>query len=1167
MKLNVNSIYITILLVIILIFLLIYNCYFYYKNNVIENYSNLDCTNFRDGTYCKQIGEENPFWCFIKKLFCFIIYLKNLLISKDTELKLKEETINTLEGNIEGLDSQVEELNKTITIIENTLEAEGDDATKNLIKSEKEKNNLIAIRSYLNRQLDRARENIQTLEEAKTSLQTDKNYYQNEWLKRGTEISNYKDTNNEIANICNIDIQGISEESIRNTLLANLQDKCSTTGGNTGGGGTGGGNTGGGGTGGGDTGGGNTGDSGTGDSGTGDSGTGDSGTGDSGTGDSGTGDSGTGDSGTGGTGDSGTGDSGTGDSGTGDTGGGGNVPDPGRFLSGRFTNLVSDISTGIFGSQTGDSQTGGSQTGDSQTGGSQTGGSQTGGSQTGGSQTGGSQTGGSQTGGSQTGGSQTGGSQTGGSQTGGSQTGGSQTGGSQTGGSQTGGSQTGGSQTGGSQTGGSQTGGSQTGGSQTGGSQTGGNGLIICGPGMYVSGNECVSCGSNQYKSGTNSDTNCTPYTELNCNEKTHYIFTPIGNKGDKECRKFSDCKSGQIPIDIINGPLTSDKRGCRDCPLGSTIGGDDTTKNLPQPGNDENTCGMPLEGYYIGTSCPTEYCECEDAKFGAQEYPSCLKCEAGKYKTSERTCAPCQSGEFKEGRNYEKSCIEKTSIEDLMCGTNQYKRESSDATEDNKCVNYSTPEELVEQSQSGCDMSTHWIKTPPDKTADKECSLLSNCPAGWINGEITEWLTSDNRPCQECPIGSRVNAEQTIVDIGVTDCGDAIQDYHKTDDGEYIQCQEIIDSGNPIPDECYYCDGGRYKYTNANSDTECLECPPDQYKFGKNDNTKCESYTTPDCEYDIEFLVTPTDPTGQYRTGDKYCEPRKSTIEAGCNMYTHYLLRPEDNNDICSLYTQCNAGERPIYNTQLHITSSSGDTELQHNCTACPVGSRIGGNGSDDTKQTYQETQDLSGTANIQSSCGDPIDGYFKESDDLYTPYTTPDCNILTQWIETPVDKTLNKRCSPLLNKTCSDGERIHKPTSVETTNTRTCEDCPPGSTIRGDDTPANPQKPHVENSYDCGDPLPNYYREGDNYMPCSDWTGNTALRPATCVDSTYTDGVSNGMSGALTIPDAQQTGYDETECLDSCIRLLTDSQPQLTGTDKQTRCQTQCDTIQTFQ
>jgi hypothetical protein len=1150
MKLNVNSIYITILLVIILIFLLIYNCYFYYKNNVIENYSNLDCTNFRDGTYCKQIGEENPFWCFIKKLFCFIIYLKNLLISKDTELKSKEETIKTLEGNIEGLDSQVEELNKTITIIENTLEAEGDDATKNLIKSEKEKNNLIAIRSYLNRQLARATENIQTLEDAKTSLETDKNYYENEWLKRGTEINNYKDTNNEIANICNIDIQGITEESIRNTLLANLQDKCSAqTGGNTGGGNTGGGDTGGGDTGGGDTGGGDTGG--------GDTGGGDTGGGDTGGGDTGGGDTGGGDTGGG---DTGGGDTGGGDTGGGDTSDGdGNIPDPGRFLSGGFTNLVSDISTGIFGSQTGGSQTGGSQTG-----GTQTGGSQTGGSQTGGSQTGGSQTGGSQTGGSQTGGSQTGGSQTGGSQTGGSQTGGSQTGGSQTGGSQTGGSQTGGSQTGGSQTGGSQTGGSQTGGSQTGGSQTGGNALIICGPGMYVSGNECVSCGSNQYKSGTNSDTNCTPYTELNCNEKTYYIFTPTGNSGDKECKKFRDCDPGQIPIDIINGPLTSDTRGCRDCPLGSTIGGDDTTKNLPQPGNDENTCGMPLEGYYIGTSCPTEYCECEDAKFGAQEYPSCLKCEAGKYKTSERTCAPCPSGEFKEGRNYEKSCIEKTSIEDLMCDTNQYKRESSDATEDNKCVDYSTPEELVEQSQSDCDMSTHWIKTPPDKTADKECSLLSNCPAGWINGEITGWLTSDQRPCQECPIGSRVHADQTIG--ADTDCGDAIQGYHKNDDGDYINCQEIIDSGNQIPDECYYCDGGRYKSTNANSENECLECPPDQYKFGKNDNIKCESYTTPDCEYDIEFLVTPTDPTGQYRTGDKYCQPRDSTIEAGCNMYTHYLLRPEDNYDICSLYTQCNAGERPIYNTQLHITSSSGDTELKHNCNACPDGSTIGGDGSDASKRIYEEKQDLS-SDNIESSCGDPIDGYFKDSGGAYQPYSTPQCNMLTQWIETPSDKNSDKKCTSFDPLTCNDGQKIQKPSKVLTTSTRSCEDCPLGSTIRGDDTSTNPPQAHTTNSYDCGEPLQNYYKEGDDYMPCSDWTGNTASRPATCVDSNTAESISSGVGDTLTIPNEAQTGVDESACFDSCITLLEDSQSLKTTDEKNTHCNDECATIQGFQ
>jgi hypothetical protein len=287
--------------------------------------------------------------------------------------------------------------------------------------------------------------------------------------------------------------------------------------------------------------------------------------------------------------------------------------------------------------------------------------------------------------------------------------------------------------------------------------------------------------------------------------------------------------------------------------------------------------------------------------------------------------------------------------------------------------------------------------------------------------------------------------------------------------------------------------------------------------------------------------------------------------------MYTHYLLRPEDNDDICSPYKQCGPGERPIYNTQLHITTSSEDAELQHNCTACPVGSRIGGNGSDNTKQTYQETQDLSGTANIQSSCGDPIDGYFKESDDLYTPYSTPDqlgCNMLTQWIETPSDKTADKSCKDFTPFTCTtDGQKIQKPTSVLTTNTRTCEDCPPGSTKKGDGTSANPPQAHETNSYDCGDPLPNYYREGDNYMPCSDWTGNTALRPATCVDSSTADSISSGMGDALTIPDEEQTDTDRNACLTSCITLLGDSYPYMTDADKESNCLDECDTIQGFQ
>jgi len=139
---NTNSIYITILLIIILILLIIYYCYYYNSASNIENYTNLDCTNYRDGNYCKQIGEENPFWCFIKKMFCFIVYLKNQITAKDEVIKNKDTQIGNLEDEVVILDKRLAEVNVSIeTIIDAIKDADGDNtvSAELLIESEKKR--------------------------------------------------------------------------------------------------------------------------------------------------------------------------------------------------------------------------------------------------------------------------------------------------------------------------------------------------------------------------------------------------------------------------------------------------------------------------------------------------------------------------------------------------------------------------------------------------------------------------------------------------------------------------------------------------------------------------------------------------------------------------------------------------------------------------------------------------------------------------------------------------------------------------------------------------------------------------------------------------------------------------------------------------------------------
>jgi len=107
---DIDSIYITILLIIILIIIIIY--YFCYNSKKsIEKYSNLDCNNYRDAP-C----EENILWCFIKKFFCFIIYLKNKIFSDNKSIKTKDNQILNLEDEVVKLDNKNVELNKNTTL-------------------------------------------------------------------------------------------------------------------------------------------------------------------------------------------------------------------------------------------------------------------------------------------------------------------------------------------------------------------------------------------------------------------------------------------------------------------------------------------------------------------------------------------------------------------------------------------------------------------------------------------------------------------------------------------------------------------------------------------------------------------------------------------------------------------------------------------------------------------------------------------------------------------------------------------------------------------------------------------------------------------------------------------------------------------------------------------
>ena len=231
---NSNSIYITILLIIILILLIIYYCYYYNSRSNIENYTNLDCTNYRDGNYCKQIGEENTFWCFIKKMFCFIIYLKNKITTKDEVIKTKDTQIGNLENKVITLDDKLVDIKKrieTITTALNNSDSTNTVSASALIESENQrqeekdkcndekkncnikKNNLLFEKNSLQVKAN----DLKTLNDAGELLITNLQ----------SNVDDYKRNETDIVRECNIDIiDGHDEAQKKESIVFQLKNKC-----------------------------------------------------------------------------------------------------------------------------------------------------------------------------------------------------------------------------------------------------------------------------------------------------------------------------------------------------------------------------------------------------------------------------------------------------------------------------------------------------------------------------------------------------------------------------------------------------------------------------------------------------------------------------------------------------------------------------------------------------------------------------------------------------------------------------------------------------------------------------------------------------------------------------------------------------------------------------
>ena len=235
---NTNSIYITILLIIILILLIIYYCYYYNSGSNIENYTNLDCTNYRDGNYCKQIGEENPFWCFIKKMFCFIVYLKNQITAKDEVIKNKDTQIVNLEDEVIILDKKLAEVNVSIeTITDAIKDADGDNtvSAESLIESEKKRLELQEEKAEFEVKKRELLNEINDLRYTENVLKEETNVYRKETQQSFKEISElsknvreYKKNEDAIADVCKININDIDDEDVKKEIILNkLKEKCS----------------------------------------------------------------------------------------------------------------------------------------------------------------------------------------------------------------------------------------------------------------------------------------------------------------------------------------------------------------------------------------------------------------------------------------------------------------------------------------------------------------------------------------------------------------------------------------------------------------------------------------------------------------------------------------------------------------------------------------------------------------------------------------------------------------------------------------------------------------------------------------------------------------------------------------------------------------------------
>ncbi|XP_055875332.1 uncharacterized protein LOC106069146 isoform X3 [Biomphalaria glabrata] len=370
---------------------------------------------------------------------------------------------------------------------------------------------------------------------------------------------------------------------------------------------------------------------------------------------------------------------------------------------------------------------------------------------------------------------------------------------------------------------------------------------LPCSIGFYQPNNaslNCTSCNANYttVTTGSNSSAHClfycqAGYEESSINSKTcvpcqRGFYRP----GDHDNR-FKSC-SQCPPGNTTDGYKSVSQSDCnlKKCGPGYTISSDKTCQACPR-----NTY-QPYDLPNTTTICLN--CSADHGTVGVASNSSddCLiSCSAGYYRVN-KTCAPCERGEYQD---------------------------ESDQTQCKKC-------------------ST--VYDQPSSTFNTTSTNSTDC---YLKCDVGYFTILTNRSCAKCPYGSyKDNTElSTSCQACPPNLTTVITGAASLQNCTFKICQKGYYRPNSSYVDCVECPIGTYKNVSDVEVTSCYPCPTNKTTLTEGAPSE-ENFCIPNCpggqEYSLEFNNCTLCPVGQYKENStvlnvcKYCEANYTTSGLG---------------------------------------------------------------------------------------------------------------------------------------------------------------------------------------------------------------------------------------------------------------------------------------------